>query len=305
LAVSQIDFTVDIILASLISTSSLIYFNFAQHLQLLPVGLFGATIAQAALPTLAEQGVKKDLTNFKKTFLLCFHQILFLVLPCSVLLIILRIPAVRLVFGAARFDWEATVLTGKVLATFSLSLFAQSLVHLLARAFYSLHDSKTPVIIGAISVLTNVLVSLYLILIVKLPVWGLGLSTSIANILNALLLLIYLDKKVNFFDRKQLLIPTFKIFSVSFITAFALYVPMKLMDKLVFDTTRVSGLLLLTGLTGLFGLGVYLFLAWLFRINILKNFFALLERLEKFQKSLRGKSLEPIEVLDESVEFHS
>lgn len=305
LAVSQIDYTVDIMLASLISTSSLIYFNFAQHLQLLPVGLFGATIAQAALPTLAEEGIKKNLAVFKKTFLNCFHQILFLVLPCSVLLIILRIPAVRLVFGATRFDWEATVLTGKILAAFSFSLFAQSLIHLLVRAFYALHDSKTPVIIGGISVLCNVILSVFFILILKMPVWGLGFSTSTANILNFILLLFFLNKKVNGFNHQQLFNPALKILLVSLITAFALYLPMKLLDQLVFDTTKVSGLLLLTGLTAGFGLLVYFFLSWIFKIKALNSLFVLLKKMEKFQKQLRGKSLEPIGVLDESVEFHS
>jgi putative peptidoglycan lipid II flippase len=305
LAVAQIDYTVDIVLASLISTSALVYFSFAQHLQLLPVGLFGATIAQAALPTLSEEGVKRNLTDFRKTFLLCFHQILFLVLPFSVLLIILRIPTVRLVFGAARFDWQATVLTGRVLACFSLSLFAQSLVHLLARAFYALHDSKTPVIIGAISVITNVVISIYFILGLELPIWGLGLSTSIANILNACLLLIWLDKKVGKFNRRQLLIPTFKIFLVSFLTAFALYFPMKLFDQLIFDTTKVFDLLLLTGTTALFGFCVYLFLSWLFKIKTLKSFLELLAKIEVLQKTLRGRTLEPIEVINESTEFHS
>ncbi len=304
LAVAQIDYTVDIILASLISTSSLIYFNFAQHLQLLPVGLFGATIAQAALPTLTEEATQKDLSAFKKTFISCFHQILFLVLPCSVLLIILRVPIVRLVFGAARFDWEATVLTSLVLAFFSISLFAQSLVHLLARAFYSLHDSKTPVIIGAISVFINVLISIYFVLILKVPVWGLAFATSVANIVNAVLLLFYLDKKVNQFKRQELLYPIIKIFTVSFITAFALYLPMKTLDQVVFDTTRVSGLLLLTGVSTFFGFCFYLLLSWIFKIKTLNSFTKLLEKVEILQKMLRGQSLEPVGATDESAEFH-
>jgi putative peptidoglycan lipid II flippase len=303
LAVAQIDYTVDIVLASLISTSSLIYFNFAQHLQMLPVGLFGATIAQAALPTLAETAEKQGLSVFKKTFLSCFHQILFLILPCSVLLIILRIPIVRLVFGAARFDWEATVTTGLVLAFFSISLFAQSLVHLLARAFYALQNTKIPVIIGGFSVLSNVLISVLFVLVFHWSVWALALSTSIANILNVLLLLIYLDKKVNGFKRNELFLPALKTFAISFLTAFALYLPMKFLDQVIFDTTRVSGLMLLTGVAALAGAGFYLFLAWVFKIEALKTFVRLLEKIELIQKIIRGQSLEPIGVTDESTGF--
>jgi len=305
LAVAQIDYTVDIVLASLISASSLVYFNFAQHLQLLPVGLFGATIAQAALPSLSEEANIENKEDFKKTFLTCFHQILFLVLPCSVLLITLRIPVVRLVFGSSQFDWKATVLTGRVLALFSLSLFAQALIHLLARAFYALQDSKTPVIIGAFSVFINVFASIVFVIGFKLPIWGLGLSTSIANIFNALSLIILLDKKVGNFNQKQIITETIKIFIVSFLTAFALYIPMKLLDQLIFDTTRVSGLLLLTGLTSFFGFCFYLFLSWIFKVEVVKSFASLIEKFETFHKLLRGQSQEPIEVIDESTDYHS
>ncbi|TSC53382.1 MAG: Integral membrane protein MviN, partial [Microgenomates group bacterium LiPW_16] len=215
LAVSQIDTTVDLILSTLLGARMVTIFNFAQHLQQLPVGLFGATIAQAALPTLTQLKAKKNLEDFKNTFLASMHQILFLVLPVSAILVVLRIPVVRLVFGASHFDWEATVLTGKTLAFFSISLFAQAIIQLLARGFYALYDSKTPVIIGMISVLTNTVLSIFFIRSLGLPVWGLAISTSIASIVNALLLLIFLDRRVERFDRVRLILPAIKIFFAS------------------------------------------------------------------------------------------
>lgn len=304
LAVAQIDYTVDVILASLISTSSLIFFNFAQHLQLLPVGLFGAPIAQAALPTLSEKHADDDTEGFQKTFLSSLHQILFLTLPTSAFLIVLRIPAVRLVFGAARFDWEATVLTGKILAFFSLSIFAQSTVHLLARAFYAFHDSKTPVTIGVASIIVNVLASIYFIRGLGLPVWGLGLSTSIANIFNAVLLLVWLDKKIGRFNRKKLFLPAIKIFFASLVTAVALYIPMKILDQLVFDTTRVGGLILLTLTAGCVGFLVYIFLAWILKIEQLSAFLRLGEKFEKFFRVLQEDKIESVEVIEDGIKPH-
>lgn len=305
LAVAQVDYNVDVALASLLSAGSITYFNFAQHLQLLPVGLFGSTIAQAALPTLAEEARKKSLDDFKKTFIQSLLQILYLVLPFSVLLIILRVPLVRIVFGAARFDWQATIITGQVLAFFSLSIFAQALVHLFARGFYALHDSQTPVVISIISIFLNVLASLVFILLLKIPVWGLGLSTSIANIFNLFLLFIFLDKKIGRFNRQELFKPVIKIFFASFLTAFALWLPMRLLDRLIFDTTRVSGLLFLTFLVTFFGLLVYLFLSWLFKIEILTSFLKLVKILEKVQKWLGRQNVKPMEVLDEASGIHS
>ena len=267
LSISQIDTTIDLALSTLLGAGAVTAFNFAQHLQQLPVALVGASIAQATLPSLSSFYAKKNLEEFKKIFLSSFHQILFLVIPLSTILIVLRVPAVRLVFGASNlFDWNSTVTTGKTLAFFSISIFAQSLVHLLARSFYALHDTKTPVIVGTISVVVNAILSLVFILYFKSDVSALGLSTTIANILNMILLLFYLDKKLGFFNRYHLFIPAFKIILSGAVSGLALYIPIKLLDQLVFDTTRTINLIMLTGISTAFGLSVYLFLVWFLEV---------------------------------------
>jgi putative peptidoglycan lipid II flippase len=77
LGVSQIDTTVDLTLASLLGTRMITIFNFAQHLQQLPIGLFGATIAQAALPTFSRSSMDQE-GVFRKQLITAIHQILFL-----------------------------------------------------------------------------------------------------------------------------------------------------------------------------------------------------------------------------------
>lgn len=267
LAVSQIDTTVDLILSTLLGAGAVTVFNFALHLQQVPVGLFGASIAQATLPSLSHYFAQENLEEFKKIFISSFHQILFLVVPLSVVLVVLRIPMVRLVFGASvLFDWESTVATGKTLAFFSLSLFAQALVHLLARTFYAMHDSKTPVIVGAFSIIINTVLSLMFILIYHYQVWALGISSSIASIVNMILLLIFLDRKVGSINRWQLLFPAFKIFLSGMVAGIALYIPIKLLDQLVFDTTKTINLIMLTGVSAVIGLSVYMFFAWFLEV---------------------------------------
>ena len=281
MAVSQIDITVDLILASFLGSRAITIFYFAQHLQQLPIGLFGGTFAQAALPSLSTKAAEKNHTDFKNTVLASMHQILFFVLPASVLLSVLRTPVVRLVFGAARFDWAATVATGYTLSFFALSIFAQSLVQLFGRAFYALHDTKTPVVIGVISVVINTVLSLVFILVLKYEVWALALSTSIASIVNGLLLMISLHLKVEGFDLKKLLIPPLKIAVASLFTGLFIYIPLKLFDQLVFDTTRVIDLILLTGLASVSGLSVYIFLAWFLDIEEVTAFFKILQKVKK------------------------
>lgn len=281
LAVSQIDTTLDLVLASLLGSRSITIFHFAQHLQQLPIGLFGATFAQAALPTLSVKAAKAQFPEFKKFLLVAMHQILFFVLPASMMLIVLRTPVVRLVFGAERFDWAATVTTGKTLSLFALSIFAQSLVQLFARGFYALHDTKTPVVISILCVLVNTVLSVLFVMVYRLDVMALAMSSSIASILNALLLLIYLNHKVGGFYYKDLFLPPLKMGFASFATGVFLYVPMKLFDKLVFDTTHVFELILLTGIASFSGLSVYIFLAWFLDIDEVATFFKLVNKVKQ------------------------
>lgn len=281
LAITQLNYVANLVISSLLATRAITIFNFAQQLAQLPIGVFAATISQAALPTLSEEQNSDDNYNaFKKTFSASLLQILFLTLPAAAILIVLRIPVVRLVYGAAKFDWIATVETGRTLAFFGLGLVAESAVNLLVRGFYAVHDSKTPVVFGAVTIFLNIVLSVVFIFLAPWgkPVWALALSAAIADSVYAVWLLFILDKKVRHFGWKNLLIPAGKMFLAAWITGISLYVPMKLLDQLVFDTTRTVPLLMLAGVAGAIGLGVYAFLTWLLEIPELSAFTGLFRR---------------------------
>ncbi len=278
LAVSQIDTTVDLILSSLLGARMVTVFNFAQHLQQLPIGLFGATVAQAAFPLLSQSSAIQDKEQFRKTITSALNQILFFVMPVSALFIVLRIPIVRLVFGASRFDWQATVLTGMTLSAFSISLASQSVSQLLTRGFYALYDTKTPVAVSVCTILVNTIASVIFIQVFHYPVWSLGISTSLASLLHVAILLFLLKKRIEIPSMGLLLATPLKITVASVLTGVALYIPLKLFDQLVFDTTRTFGLLLLTGVSGVIGLAVYLFLVWALGVSEAKSFIALLSK---------------------------
>lgn len=287
LAAEQINETVGVILASLISTASVTYLTFAQHLQIVPVGLFGATIAQAALPVLSAERARGRPEEFKSTLLTTVHQILFLALPAAAFLIVLRIPAVRLVFGASQFNWEATVLTGKTLAFMSIGLSAQAISLLLVRGFYALKDTKTPVLISFLVVIVNILLSLYFVRILNLNVWGLGLAFSISSILSGFLLFVALATKMGGFPVGEVLKPFLKMLMSAVIMGVMLYIPIKLLDSVIVDTTKTAGLLLLTGLSGTFALTVYIILVWFLKVKELYTFVDLGKRIILRATSLR------------------
>ncbi len=293
LGAEQINETVGVALASLVSIGSVTYLTFAQHLQVVPIGLFGATLAQAALPILSYEKARGKIEEFKQTLLTTFHQILFLTLPATAILIVIRIPVVRLVFGASQFDWKATVLTGATLAFLSVGLAAQAISLLLVRGFYALKDTKTPVIVSLIVVALNIILSLYFILVLKLNVWSIGLANSISTLLSGVLLFWTLHFKVGKFNLRAVLIPFSKMLMATIIMGVALYIPIKLLDQVIFDTTKTVNLLVLTGLSSIFALTIYVTVVWFLKVRELDTYTELLKKLGKFRSNIKSKEILP------------
>ncbi len=285
IAGDQLRTTFNLSVASSISASSVTYLNFAQQLYLVPVGLFIATMAQAVLPVLSQEEALKQKDLFVKTLITSLHQVLFLTMPAAAILIILRIPVVRLVFGASQFTWEATVLTGKTVAWLALGLVAEAIVMLFVRAYYALHDTKTPVKVALFSLLLDVVCSLVAIFVFKMPVWSLGLSATIGGYVSAMALFFLLSQRVSNLFTRAFFSPFLRMSLATFVMAVSLYIPIKVLDQVVFDTTRTINLLVLTGIASICGMIMYLFLTWLLRV---KEAFMILNYVQNFL--IKGKN---------------
>ncbi len=272
-------------LAILVSTSSVIYLKFATQLQAFPVNLFGVSLAAASLPTLSMQSEKEDMKSFKKTFTTSLLQMLYLVLPLSMILLVLRVPVVRIVYGASKFPWEATLKTSYTLAFFSISIFAQSVNYLVTRAFYALKDTKTPVLVSVFTTIFNVGLSLIFISVLKLEVWAVAFSYSLSSLIDMLVLFYLLDKKVEGFDLKAVLTPFTKISYATLIMGVMLYAPLKFLDQYIFDTTKTLSLIMLTGISGLFGVTTYFLLTRWMKVTEIEMFYKLIKKLSPVKKA--------------------
>ncbi|MEI7891134.1 MAG: murein biosynthesis integral membrane protein MurJ [bacterium] len=215
IAVSQINFTIITIFASTLSAGSLAVFNFANNIQSAPLGLFGISFAIAVFPTLSSFGAKKQNSEFIDAFSRTFRQILFFVIPFSMFLFVLRAQTVRVLLGTGKFNWDNTILTFQVLGLMALSLFAQSLLPLLTRAFYALQNTKIPLAIAIISEAINLF--LVVLLIKSHGVYGLAIAFSVSSVINMLLLLIFLRKKLKIIDGKNILNSATRIIAASIV----------------------------------------------------------------------------------------
>lgn len=306
LSVLQVGKSIELFLASLVSSAAYAYFTFANSLQLLPIGLFGVSLAKASLPILSKQASREEWPEYKKTFMSSFREILFLVVPMAVFMAVLRIPVVRLVFGASRFDWAATVETGRTLSAFCLGLTAQAVLYLFNRAFYALQDTRTPVKVSVFSIAVNGLLGAVFILILHLPVWSLALSFSVSSILQVLILFAVLRRRLGEWALKEFVFPALKVLLPALFSGGVMFVLLKLFDRspavglagsvglalpqgalsvLSLDTRQTGQLLLLTLMVGTVGSATYLFLVWLLRVEEVRVFSRFLL---KFRGRIRG-----------------
>jgi putative peptidoglycan lipid II flippase len=289
--ISNVTQTINNSLAILISSSSAIYLKFADQLQTFPVSLFGVSMAAASLPTLSSQAAHEDREKFKNTFLTSFHQVSYLVLPISAILLILRVPAIRIVYGVSNFPWASTIRTAQTLAFFSISIFPQSIAYLTSRAFYALKDTKTPVVINTITAVINILLTVFFVTNLKLGVWSIALAYTITSVMDAFLLIIFLGKKVGKFDNKKLFIPLTKILWSTAIMGVTLYLPMKFLDNFVLDTTRTINLLILTVIAGITGMATYLLITHLLKVEEIELFYKLLRRLKITKQDIKTEAV--------------
>ncbi len=215
IAVSQINFTIITIFASTLAAGSLAVFNFANNIQSAPLGLFGVSFSIAVFPTLSALATQKKTDKFVVAFARTFNQISFFVIPLSVFIIVLRAQTVRLILGSGKFNWDNTILTFQTLGLLAVSLFAQSLLPLLTRAFYALQNTKTPLYIGIVSEIINLF--LVVILIKNFGVFGLAIAFSISSIVNMVLLMIFLKKQISNVGGREIMRATSQIVSASLV----------------------------------------------------------------------------------------
>jgi len=273
LAISQLNLVVITIIASELVGGSLSVFYFANNLQSFPVGIFGISFAVAAFPALA--AAARDNKKMIGHFSLATRQILFFIIPATILLITLRAQIIRIILGTGSFDWEDTILTMDTLGFFALSLFAQALIPLQTRLFYARQDSRTPFFVGLLVVVINIFLSLWLAQ--NLGVAGLALAFSLSSILNFILLWACLYIKIGNMDQTKILISTIK-FSVAGIAAgFAVQVIKNVVWPYI-DMSTFLGVLVQGTLSALGGIIIYLAVCALLRSEEFYDFAGLIKR---------------------------
>jgi putative peptidoglycan lipid II flippase len=254
-------------IASALAAGSIMSFSLANNIQTMPSVVFGTSFATAVFPAMARSISMSD----KKTFAFYLNRsvrsIGFLLIPSSVIFILLRAQIVRLILGSGQFGWDDTRRTALVLGFFSISLLAQGLIPLLAKAFYALKNTRFPMFA---SIATLIISTIFAFPLSKLlGVSGLALSISLASFFDAGLLLLYLRRAYPDVWNKGVSLSYIKIIFASLIMGVAMHFSIRFFAN-VFNMDRFFGVLEQTVVTLVIAAVVYLGLSYLFGFEEMK-----------------------------------
>ena len=202
LAATQVNVLVNMWLATSQEIEAVNWLNYAFRLMYLPIGLFGVSIATAALPAVSRHHQAEDFAAVRNTVSDGLSLMVMLNVPATIGLIVLSVPIVRMLFEHGRFTPTDTVATAAALQYYAIGLVGYSVVRIASPVFYALGRNRIPVIVSVITVLVNA--ALNYVLVQMIGYRGLALGTSIAALFNAGTLLFLLRSQLHGLNGAQL-----------------------------------------------------------------------------------------------------
>ncbi|HHW32439.1 MAG TPA: murein biosynthesis integral membrane protein MurJ [Clostridiaceae bacterium] len=250
-SVAQINLIISSRFATFFDEGSVTALRMADRTWQMPLGIIAQGMGVAILPTLSAEYARGEVSEYKSTLMKGLKTVLFLSIPSAVGILVLNKPIVRTIFRFSENVSEADVsLTGNILTFFTIALVFQSMTTILNRCFYAINDTKTPLYLGTCTIMINVILSTLFINYTDIGVAGMALAYSLSATVNALALLIILDKKAKRLNLSNFLHFITKIFLCSTIMGIILLVA----DNIIGKSINIYGINLSHKLLQLFSL---------------------------------------------------
>ena len=224
--------------------------GYAWRLMIMPQGIIGQALAIAAFPTFATLAARSALDEMRRIVADTLRLIFYFSLPAAILLMILRVPIITLLFQRGQFDAAATEFVAWALLFYALSLIGLAAIEIISRAFYAMEDTWTPVLIGMLQLISMWMLGLWLgnglfPALGWLELGGLALGYTISTLLELVLLLWLLRRKMGGIDGRRLLDGLWRMGLASLIMAAATWITMRQLSE-----AAEIWQLLVTGLAG-------------------------------------------------------
>lgn len=263
--VNQLNAIIDKTIGSGLPHGSISALNFASRITDVVYVTFATAVVTVVYPALSREGNSNNIDEFKSYIVKAVNNISLIMIPCTVGLIVLSVPIVTILFKRGIFDDRAVSMTSIALIYFSVGMPFYGVRDVFNRGLYALKDTKTSTVNGIIGVSINIVLNLTLVRIMGLG--GLAISTSIAAMITMFLLFISLTKKVGKFNKKDIVVPSLKIFAASLIMGVFVYFICNLFVTLF---TGFKGILLGFSLSIIVGVAVYSFALWFLKVEEFK-----------------------------------
>ncbi|MGL5312680.1 MAG: murein biosynthesis integral membrane protein MurJ, partial [Peptostreptococcaceae bacterium] len=230
-AVNQINTIVDRTIASTLVEGSISALNYATKLNQFVMGMFIVSISSVVYPMLSKLSTQNNKEKFNETISKSVNTVTLLVIPISAGAIVLAEPIVRLLFQRGEFDERATYMTAISLTFYSIGMIGYGLRDILGKVFYSLQDTRTPMINGVIAMVLNITLNILFVKFTNMQIAGLAFATSISALVTIILLFINLKIKIGNFGGKQIISVMIK----SIFSALIMAIVAKLVYNLLFN----------------------------------------------------------------------
>ena len=219
LAAVQVNQLVNVFLATNQGEGAVTYLGFAFRLMYLPIGLFGVSIATAALPAISRSALSQDLDGVRMQVSQALRMMLMLNVPATLGLIVLAAPIIELIVEYKAISPEDTLGMAAALIGYAPGLVGYSAVKIASPTFYALRDARTPVIVSVVSIALNIVLNVALVRVMSYQ--GLALGTGITALVNATLLFWLLRRRLNGLDDRRVAIAFAKVLVASMVMAAA------------------------------------------------------------------------------------
>ncbi|KKY02149.1 MULTISPECIES: murein biosynthesis integral membrane protein MurJ [Paraclostridium] len=204
-AVTQVNSIVDRTIASTLVEGSISALNYATKLNQFVMGMFIVSISSVIYPMLSKLSTENNKKKFKESIVTAINVVTLIIIPISVGAIILAQPIVKLLFQRGEFDARATQMTSIALVFYSIGMLGFGLRDILGKIFYSLQDTKTPMMNGIIAMILNIVLNLVFVKYTNMGLGGLAFATSISSLVTITLLSVSLRKKIGAFGGKKII----------------------------------------------------------------------------------------------------
>lgn len=264
LSISQLNLIITQNIASGLEEGSITALKYANTLMSLPIGIFAMGISTAIFPALTRYAALDSMNEYKESFSLGLRTIFFITIPSSIGLFVLREPIIRLLFANGKFNEYDVSVTAYTLLFFCIGIAFSGGVQLITRGFYSIKDTITPLKIGFVTIVLNIILNIYFIKYTSLGIGGLSLATSLVSVFNMAIMFLVLNAKINGVNVKRIIKSFTKTLIASAVMGIIIYFGNL---HVAFNISTKVGQLAQVGVLMIIGVGLFLITSLLLKME--------------------------------------